>query len=107
MHPMSERQIDRLEGSRKLPARGKFLAGNETYDEHGNMLPTGTVPAANPATQPATGALTAHPDEQHPPTPQAPVTSDPYGGSISSSHAAPAKPDTDAPKHARNDEPRQ
>src|SRR5260370_24188333 len=101
-----ERQIERLERGRKLPARGKFLAGRETYDKHGHLLPTGTVPTAYPGAQPAEGAVTAHPDEQHPPTPQAPVTPDPYGGTISSTHAAPPKPDTDAPEQARPDEAR-
>jgi hypothetical protein len=102
---MSDRQIERLERGRKLPARGKFLAGRESYDEHGNLLPTGTVPASDRRGQPAEGALTAHPDEQHPPTPLAPVTPDPYGGTVSSTHAAPPKPDTEAEEHARHDEP--
>ena len=102
---MSDRQIERLERGRKLPAQGKFLAGRETYDKHGNLLPTGTVPAASPDRQPTEGALTAHPDEQHPPTPQAPVTPDPYGGTVSATHAAPPKPDTDAAEHARQKEP--
>jgi hypothetical protein len=101
---MSQRQIERLERKRKLAAPGKFLAGYESYDEHGNLLPTGTVPSVSPDRQPTEGALTAHPDEQHPPTPQAPVTPDPYGGTVSSTHTTPHKPDTDAAEHTRQKE---
>lgn len=39
--------------------------------------------------QPTRGALTDHPVEQRPPVPRAPVTPDPYGGTVSESHANP------------------
>lgn len=85
----AEKQVKRMDKHRKLPAKGEFLAGAASYDEHGNLLPTGTVPPPEPRSRPDQGALTAHPHEQHAPVPEAPVTPDPYGGTTSASHASP------------------
>ena len=76
---------------RKLAAPGKFLAGRELYDKHGHMLPTGTVPAPNPKSQPKQGAITMDPREQYAGAPEAPVTPDPWGGTISESRAYPSE----------------
>lgn len=81
----AEKQVKRMDKHRKLPAKGEFLAGAASYDKHGNLLPTGTVPAPEPRSRPDQGALTAHPHEQHAPIPEAPVTPNPYGGTTSSS----------------------
>lgn len=85
----AEKQVQRMDKHRKLPAGGAFLPGEAMYDEHGNLLPTGTVPPPEPRSHPDRGAITAHPLEQHPPVPEAPVPPDPYGGTVSASRANP------------------
>ncbi len=103
--PMNDDQIERLEEHRKLPAKGKFLAGAATYDEHGHMLPTGTVPVADPRAHPAEGDIVEDVAEQGAEAPDAPVTPDPYGGTVSTSHAAPTLPDANAEEQAKHREP--
>src|SRR5262245_2515984 len=83
---------------RKLAAPGKFLAGREMYDKHVHMLPTGTVPTPNPKSQPNQGAITMDPREQYAGAPEAPVTPDPWGGTISESRAY-------SPVHEQEDSP--
>lgn len=79
----AEKQTERMEQRRKLPAGGAFLPGEAMYDEHGNLLPTGTRPAPNPRSRPEEGAVTAHPAEQYAPAPEAPETPNPWGGTTS------------------------
>lgn len=61
---MSNNQIDRQEGERNLPGRGKFLAGEDAYDKRGHELPTGTVPVADPHQHPEEGDVVDDPAEQ-------------------------------------------
>jgi hypothetical protein len=94
---MDSHQIERLEKHRKLPDEGKFLAGADTYDEHGHPLPTGTVPLADPRQRPAEGDIVDDVDEQQHAGPTAPAPAEPYGGSASESHVPRRLPsDTDA-----------
>jgi len=79
------------EKSPKLAAPGRFLAGSELYDEHGHMLPAGTVPALNPTPQPEQGAIMMDPREQCAGAPEGPATPDTWGGTISESRAQPSE----------------
>ena len=95
---MDSDQIERLEKHRKLPAEGQFLAGAETYDEHGRPLPTGTVPVRDPRQRPTEGDIVDDIDEQRAEAPEAPV---------SATHAGSPKPDTDAAEQTIHTDPSQ